>query len=183
MPGPETRVFVLDQRTRRLPRSVALTALVGLLFFAGTSFAAPRATTLYGLMGDSSSNTYRFATVNTSNGLATTLFFTLSYPISALTYDPIIRKFVAVGQVGSIVPYVGMVVTIDAATQTVEEHSIGVLPVSPFTSFVGVVRQQVRLESDPTRPFLVVARDKSQLPEPHHRHQPFDWCGANIRRL
>jgi hypothetical protein len=123
MPGPRTHV----------------TALIGLLFFAGTSFAAPPATTLYGIMGDGISTNYQFAKVNTNTGLATTLFsFTLPYQVSALAYNPNTAKFVAIGQVGSDVPYTGMVVVIDAVTQTLEEHAITGLPASPFTNFVGI---------------------------------------------
>lgn len=91
-------------------------------------------------MGDSSSTNYQFAIVNTNNGLATTLFsFTLPYPLSALAYDPRTYKFVALGQVGN---NVGMIVEIDAVTQTVEDNEISGLPASPITSFTGVEYDQ-----------------------------------------
>ncbi len=137
MLGPGTHVSIVKKR--------ALTALIGLLLFAGTSFAAPPATTLYGIMGDATSSSYQFAKVDTITGLATTIFsFTLPYPVSALAYDPNTGKFVAIGQVGSDVPYVGMVVEIDAIAQTLEQHAITGLPVSPYTNFVGI-------EYDPTQ--------------------------------
>jgi len=123
----------------------ALAALIGLLFVAATSFAAPPATTLYGIMGDSISLNYQFVQVDTSTGLATTIFsFTLPYHVSALTYDPSIAKFMALGQVGTDVPYVGMVVVIDAVAQTFEEHVITGVPPSTLTNFVG-------MEYDPTQ--------------------------------
>jgi hypothetical protein len=119
-------------------RSVALAALIGLLFFAGSSFAAPPATTLYGIMGDGVSPNYTFATVNTTTGIATPIFsFTLSYPVTALAYDQNTGKFVALGQVGSTPPYTGMIVQINASTQTLEEHAINGLPLSSFTNFAG----------------------------------------------
>lgn len=124
-------------------RSVALTALIAYLFFAGSGLDAQPATTLYGIMGDSSASNYQFATVDTTTGLATTLFsFSLSYRLSALAYDPSIRKFVAIGQAGNNVPYVGMVVVIDAVAQTIQESAICCLPASAFTNFVGVEYDQ-----------------------------------------
>jgi hypothetical protein len=128
---------------RNCGRSVALATLIGWLFFAGSGLEAQPATTLYGIMGDNTSFNYQFATVDTTTGLATTLFsFSLSYPLSGLAYDPSIFRFVALGQAGSGAPYVGMVVVIDAVAQTIEEHAITGLPVSPFTNFVGVEYDQ-----------------------------------------
>lgn len=145
MPSPETHVLIGKKRARLFDCTVALAALIGLLAFAGTSFAAPPATTLYGIMGDGISPNYQFAKVDTTTGLATTIFsFTLPYHLSALAYDPNTTKFVALGQVGSDVPYVGMVVEIDAVTQTLQEHVITGLPPSNLTNFVG-------MEYDPTQ--------------------------------
>lgn len=129
--------------SRGCGRSVALSAIIAWLFFAGSDLAAQPATTLYGIMGESGSFNYQFATVNTTTGLATALFsFSLSYPLSGLAYDPSLHKFVAVGQAGSNFPFVGMVVVIDAVAHTIQERAIDGLPDSPFTNFVGVEYDQ-----------------------------------------
>lgn len=147
MPDPGTHVLFAVKQAWRL-------ALIGLLFFAGASFAGPPATTLYGIMGDGISTNYTFARVETDGpnaGRATAMFsFDLGYPISALTYDPSTGKLVALGQVGSNVPYVGMVVEIDAVTQTAEEHVIAGLPASPLTNFSGIEYNPTQCNLSPT---------------------------------